>query len=345
MKRRTSDLAKTAAIKPLACPDCRSSLRPDGEDLVCEQGHRFMVIDGYYDLWPTDQPQPDMDWFATPYGLVYDTGIKERWLARLAGRLGWGADVGRMFDMMDEGVKCEPGEVVVDVPCGGAPALRSASGRLRGTYIGIDLSPEMLRRAVTERTTEGLDHVILARADALRMPLHDSSVDRLLCFNGLHVLPDKPAVMKEFHRVLKPGGQLFGNVVIADVTFGGNAHPTMVQSQLALLPSRRSPRARRARHRLRLQLGPGGPGLDDVFPGLAREGIVSGAPRSAAETHAEDERDPEESHADIGRQWRLGTGVRCSAGDLPVTWRHNRTNGAVYRQREGGHIRRRDGAG
>ncbi len=218
MNRRAADLVETVAVKPLACPDCSRGMTADGNDLVCPDGHRFVCVDGYFDLWPTDAGQPDVDWFATPYGLVYDRAIKERWLARLGGRLGWGADIGEVFAMMDEGVKCDPGEVVLDVPVGGAPALRSAAGRLQGTYIGIDLSPGMLRRAVRERTAEGLDNVLLARADAMRLPLQDGSVDRILCFNGLHVLPDKGAALRQFHRVLKPGGEVWGNVVIADTS-------------------------------------------------------------------------------------------------------------------------------
>src|SRR5258708_6354248 len=98
----------------------------DGNDLVCPDGHRFVCVDGYFDLWPTDAGQPDIDWFATPYGLVYDRAIKERWLARLGGRLGWGADIGEVFAMMDEGVKCDPGEGVLDVPLGGSAAAGSS---------------------------------------------------------------------------------------------------------------------------------------------------------------------------------------------------------------------------
>lgn len=238
MKRRVADVVQTTAIEPLACPDCGRSFRPDNDDLVCEAGHRFLAIDGYFDLWPTDQQQPAVDWFATPYGLVYDRAIKERWLARLGGRLGWGADVGRIFDMMDEGVKCEPGEVVLDVPVGGAPPLRAAPGRLRGTYIGVDLSPEMLRRAVRERCDQNLENVVLARGDAMRLPVRSGSVDRLLCFNGLHVLPDKVTAMREFHRVLKPGGEIWGNVVIADnTTFGMMTRPWFSRSWLFFHPA------------------------------------------------------------------------------------------------------------
>jgi len=171
-------------------------------------------VGGIYDLWPASVPAPGLDWFATPYGVVYDTAIKERWLARLAGRLGWGTDIDQMYRMMDAGVKSDPGEVVLDVPVGGAPPLRAAPGRLRGTYIGIDLSHEMLRRADAERRADGLDNVVLARGDITHLPLANQSVDRALCFNGLHVLPDKAAALAELHRVLKPGGRLSGNAVV-----------------------------------------------------------------------------------------------------------------------------------
>jgi SAM-dependent methyltransferase len=238
MNRRAADLVQTSAVEPLACPDCGESLRPEGPDLLCAKDHRFVCVDGYFDLWPTDSAQPSIDWFATPYGVLYDRAIKERWLARLGGRLGWGADIGKVFEMMDEGVKCRPGEVVLDVPVGGAPPLRSASGRLEGTYIGIDLSPGMLRRAVQERTAEGLDNVLLARADALRLPLRDASVDRILCFNGLHVLPDKRTALRQFQRVLKPGGQLWGNVVIAGTSaIGMVARPWFSRSWLFFHPA------------------------------------------------------------------------------------------------------------
>jgi SAM-dependent methyltransferase len=221
MGRRAYDDAARVAEAVLACPVDHGRLELDLDALVCAQGHTYVGTDGYFDMWPEDQEEVTVDWFSTPYGLVYDTAIKERWLARVGGRFGFGTDVDRMYELMDDGVKCAAGEVVLDVPVGGAPTLRSAPGRMLGTYVGVDLSPPMLQRARAERDAEGLTGVVLARGDATRLPIADDSVERILCFNGLHVLPDKEAAMSEFARVLKPGGQLWGNVVITDHSLVG----------------------------------------------------------------------------------------------------------------------------
>jgi len=237
-RRRGSDAAEGIPDGVLACPDCHRPLRPRRGELLCSRGHAYSAVGGIYDLWPPSIPYPGLDWFATPYGLVYDTAIKERWLARLAGRLGWGTDIDRMYRMMDAGVKTKPGEVVLDVPVGGAPPLRAAAGRLRGTYIGIDLSLEMLRRADAERHAEGLANVVLARGDIPPLPLAKHSVDRALCFNGLHVIPDKAAALGELHRVLKPGGLLHGNVVVSDTSpLGTLLHPWFSRGWLFFHPA------------------------------------------------------------------------------------------------------------
>ena len=72
---------------------------------------------------------------------------------------------------------------------------------MKGTLIGLDLSNGMLQRAAALRDSNHLSGVILARGDATRLPLLDACVDRILCFNGLHVMPDKAMVLDEFFRV------------------------------------------------------------------------------------------------------------------------------------------------
>lgn len=223
--RRASDAASRAATTVLACPTCRSRLSLSGSSLSCAAGHNFPEIEGYYDLWPAGTPEPSLDFFSGPYGAVYDAGIKARGLATIAARALWGADAAEMYRLMDAGVKCGRGEVVLDVPCGGAPGLRTAAGRMLGTYLGLDASAAMLGRAASIRREEQLDGVILARGDATDLPISDESIDRVLCFNGLHVLHDKDVVLNEFVRVLRPGGEAWGTVVVRQGGLGGRLRP------------------------------------------------------------------------------------------------------------------------
>lgn len=93
------------------------------------------------------------------------------------------------------------GEVAVDVACGtgklAADLARLAPG---ATVIGLDFSVEMLRRA------DGA--VPVAAGDALALPLRDASVDLITIAFGLRNLPDPLAGLREFRRVLRPGGRL-----------------------------------------------------------------------------------------------------------------------------------------
>ena len=200
----------------LVCGQCHGRLSLSGGALSCPKHHTYPSIDGVFDLWPEGKTPPAQDVFSGPYGLIYDAAIKERWLPRLLAPIGWGARVDAMFRLMDDGVRAHQDEVVLDVPVGGGPALRTAAGRMNGTYVGLDLSIPMLRRAHGVAQAEGLDCVVLARADAAHLPVADASVDRVLCFNGLHVMPDKEGVLSEFWRVLKPGGEVWGSAVAID---------------------------------------------------------------------------------------------------------------------------------
>ncbi len=107
-----------------------------------------------------------------------------------------------------------PGEVVVDLGCGGGLDVLLASLKVgpEGKAIGIDMTPDMIARAQQSAVKFG-NGVAPANVDFRlgrieRLPLEDNSVDCLISNCVINLVPDKAAAFREMLRVLKPGGRL-----------------------------------------------------------------------------------------------------------------------------------------
>lgn len=103
-----------------------------------------------------------------------------------------------------------PGEVVVDLGCGGGLDVFLAAAKVgpTGRAIGIDMTPEMLELARRNAQQSGVTNVEFHQATIDELPLADASVDCVVSNCVLNLAPDKPAVFREIARVLKPGGRL-----------------------------------------------------------------------------------------------------------------------------------------
>src|SRR5690242_7172519 len=107
-----------------------------------------------------------------------------------------------------------PGEVVVDLGCGGGLDVFLAAAKVgpAGKAIGIDMTPEMLalarRNAAQANGGHGFANVEFHQATIDKLPLVDASVDCVISNCVINLAPDKPAVFREVARVLKPGGRL-----------------------------------------------------------------------------------------------------------------------------------------
>jgi ubiquinone/menaquinone biosynthesis C-methylase UbiE len=73
-------------------------------------------------------------------------------------------------------------------------------------YVMSDASLDTLREATARRQLR--DGVELAAIDATRLPHADASFDRLIATHVLEHLPEPHRVLREWARVLKPGGVL-----------------------------------------------------------------------------------------------------------------------------------------
>jgi SAM-dependent methyltransferase len=107
-----------------------------------------------------------------------------------------------------------PGEVVVDLGCGGGLDVFLAAAKVgpSGKAIGIDMTDEMLelarRNAAMGRGGEPITNVEFHKATIDQLPLPTATVDCVISNCVINLAPDKPAVFREIARVLKPGGRL-----------------------------------------------------------------------------------------------------------------------------------------
>ncbi len=108
----------------------------------------------------------------------------------------------------------KPGEVVVDLGCGGGLDVFLAAAKVgpTGKAIGIDMTPEMINRA-QKNAAKGangkpITNVEFHLSTIDDMPLPDASVDCVISNCVINLAPDKRAVFHEIARILKPGGQL-----------------------------------------------------------------------------------------------------------------------------------------
>lgn len=111
------------------------------------------------------------------------------------------------------------GETVVDVGSGSGFDSLIASKLVgpTGRVIGIDMTPEMLRKSRQGAEIMGATNVEFKEGLAEEIPLPDEFADVVISNGVLNLTVDKIQTLREWRRILKPGGRLqVGDIVVTD---------------------------------------------------------------------------------------------------------------------------------
>lgn len=113
-----------------------------------------------------------------------------------------------------------PGSTVLEVGCGtGRTACHLAKQGARVT--AVDINPIMLRKARWRAAQEGVA-VEFVRGDACALPFPDERFD-VVFVESVSVFVDTPTALREYYRVLKPGGKLYDRENVATTSLTPDA--------------------------------------------------------------------------------------------------------------------------
>jgi len=131
--------------------------------------------------------------------------ISEERMERFEEMFSWSDATAHYYD----GAALLPGLKVADFGCGPGHQAVEFARRVgpHGHVHALDINSEFLARTRARADAAGLgDRVSVHQLESAALPLQDASLDRVVVRNTLIHVPDPAETIKEFRRVLRPGG-------------------------------------------------------------------------------------------------------------------------------------------
>ncbi len=140
--------------------------------------------------------------------------------------------VSRMTRKVTDTLGLRAGEHLLDAGCGPAETAVFLAGTAGVRVTGVTVSQFEIDKGLERVRRAGVaDRVHIQYGDYTELPFPDNTFDAVLALESLQNAPDIPAVLRELHRVLRPGGR----VAFADFSLESAAEPDRVSTFMQAL--------------------------------------------------------------------------------------------------------------
>ncbi|MGE5089397.1 MAG: class I SAM-dependent methyltransferase [Candidatus Levyibacteriota bacterium] len=172
----------------------------------------------------------------------YKSAQREQWNKDGAAWRRWNSTLDRWYgeptrQMLDL-ARIQPGQRILDIAAGaGEPAVSAAERVGPGGYVlATDISEGIIELARQVAGERGLKQIETRAMDGEQLDLPDASFDAVLCRLGLMYMPHPVAALREWRRVLRPGGRVAVVVFSTPERNNWGAMPASIIRRRAQLP-------------------------------------------------------------------------------------------------------------
>jgi ubiquinone/menaquinone biosynthesis C-methylase UbiE len=112
----------------------------------------------------------------------------------------------------------EPGMTVLEVGPGNGTYTVAAARRVgpEGTLVTVDIEPKMIERVKAKALAEGVTNIEARVANVYQLPFEAGMFDAIYMIAVIGEIPEPERAMREFYRVLAPGGTLAFSEILLD---------------------------------------------------------------------------------------------------------------------------------